>query len=47
MRYIIGKIAWVMQICLHTTAAEVGINNFEFSKKNEEFFQNLVNECSC
>jgi len=24
MQYIIGKIAWLMQVCLNTTAAEVG-----------------------
>lgn len=23
MQYIIGKVAWLMQICLNTTAAEV------------------------
>jgi hypothetical protein len=26
MQYIIGKIAWFMQQCLHTTAAEVEKN---------------------
>ena len=36
MQYIIGKIAWLMQKCLHTTAAEVNTNDLLFSKK--EFF---------
>lgn len=36
MQYIIGKIAWVMQKCLHTTAAEVDTTDFVLLKK--EFF---------
>ncbi len=33
MQYVIGKIAWVMQNCLGTTAAEVNSLLFWYSKE--------------
>jgi nucleoside permease NupC len=33
MQYVIGKIAWIMQKCLNTTAAEVCIECFFFIRK--------------
>jgi nucleoside permease NupC len=46
MQYIIGKIAWLMQKCLSTTAAEVYLDWFLFSDKDLRYIF-LVNECSC
>jgi hypothetical protein len=44
MQYIIGKIAWFMQQCLHTTAAEVDkyVATGILYKKIS-----LVDDCSC
>jgi hypothetical protein len=43
MQYIIGKIAWFMQQCLHTTAAEVEKN---IPKKKEFCRKYLVDDRS-
>jgi hypothetical protein len=44
MQYVIGKVAWLMQKCLDTTAAEVCFNCLD---KELMYIYILVNECSC